>query len=60
MSSLHKLKRTVKLTDIINSCVVLTQTSGPTVRQVLQDDCLNTVQKGHCKSDVCTDADLRI
>ncbi len=55
-----KLKRTVKLSDIINSCVVLAQTAGPTVRQVIREDSLNTVQKGLCKSDVCTDADLRI
>ena len=32
MSILHKLKRTVKISDIINTCVVLSQTAGPTVR----------------------------
>ena len=50
----------MRLTDIINTCVLLSQTTGPTVRKVLSAGSLNTVQKGVCKSDVCTEADLRI
>jgi fructose-1,6-bisphosphatase/inositol monophosphatase family enzyme len=38
----------------------VSQTTGPTVRKVLNAGSLNTVQKGVCKSDVCTEADLRI
>ena len=53
-------KRYVRLTDIINSCVTLSQTTGPTVRKVLTEGSLNTVQKGISKADVCTEADLRI
>jgi len=60
MSILHRLKRTVKLSDIINSCVVISQTSGPTVRKVLEEGSMNVVQKSMSKMDVCTEADLRI
>lgn len=60
MTTPQRLKRFVKLSDIINECVVLSQTTGPTVRKVLEEGALNTFQKGHCKSDVCTEADLRI
>jgi hypothetical protein len=54
------LKRFIRLTDIINTCVTLSQTTGPTVRNVLHSGSLKTVQKGLCKIDVCTEADLRI
>ena len=54
------LKRFIRLNDVINSCVTLSQTTGPTVRNVLHSGSLNTVQKGLCKIDVCTEADLRI
>lgn len=55
-----QLKRFIRLSDIINTCVTLSQTTGPTVRKVLHAGSLNTVQKGLCKNDVCTEADLRI
>ena len=59
-SQLNQAKHFVRLTDIINTCVLLSQTTGPTIRKVLTAGSLNTKQKGVCKSDVCTEADLRI
>jgi len=60
MSIQTKASHFIKLTDVINACVILSQTAGPTVRKVLSSGLLNTTQKGLCKSDVCTEADLRI
>lgn len=60
MTTMQRLKRTVKISDLINACVVLSQSSGPTVRRVLEGGSLNTMQKGDCKLDICTEADLRI
>lgn len=59
-STTAHLKRFIRTTDIINTCVTLSQTTGATVRKVLHSGSLNTVQKGICKIDVCTEADLRI
>jgi hypothetical protein len=38
-----QLKRFIRLNDIINTCVTLSQTTGPTVRNVLHSGSLNTV-----------------
>ena len=54
------MTRFTKISEIMNACVVLSQTTGPTVRKVLAAGQLNTVQKGACKNDVCTEADLRV
>ncbi len=56
----NSIKRFVKLNDVLNACITLSQTTGPTIRQVIQSGALNTTQKGLCKSDVCTEADLQI
>ena len=61
MTSITSASRFIKLSEVINACVVLSQTTGPTIQKVLSSSAgLNTVQKGLCKSDVCTEADLRI
>jgi 3'-phosphoadenosine 5'-phosphosulfate (PAPS) 3'-phosphatase len=61
MTSLtSQASRFVKLSDVINACVVLSQTTGPQVHKVLTSGALNAIQKGECKMDVCTEADLRI
>lgn len=54
------ISRFVKLSEVMNACVTLSQSTGPTVRQVLSAGDLNTKQKGLCKADVCTEADLKI
>lgn len=60
MTHLSSARRYIKINDVINACVVLSQSTGPTVNKVLQAGQLNTVQKGLCKMDVTTEADLRI
>jgi fructose-1,6-bisphosphatase/inositol monophosphatase family enzyme len=51
----------VKINEVMNACVTLSQSTGPTVRKVMQSNTgLNTKQKGLCKYDVCTEADLKI
>lgn len=54
------LTKFVKLSEVMNACVVLSQTTGPSVRKVLAGGSLGTFQKGLCKIDVTTEADLQI
>lgn len=52
--------KAIKIHELINTCVLLSQRAGTTVRKVQNSGTLNTVQKGLCSMDVCTEADLRI
>ena len=54
------VSRYTKLSDIMNTCVTLAQSTGPTVRRVMASGSLGTFQKGQSKMDVCTEADLKI
>ena len=54
------MSRLIKLSDVMNTCVTLSQSTGPTVRKVQASGSLGTFQKGQSKMDVCTEADLRI
>jgi 3'-phosphoadenosine 5'-phosphosulfate (PAPS) 3'-phosphatase len=60
LSPSQLITRQVKLSDVMNACVTLSQSTGPTVRKVIQNGNLNTMQKGLCKYDICTEADLKI
>lgn len=37
------ISRFIKISEIMNACVVLSQSTGPTVRKVLAAGALNTV-----------------
>ena len=57
----NQLTKYVKLNELLNACIVLAQTTGPTIQSVLQSGKpMKTMQKGMCKIDICTEADLRI
>lgn len=60
MLSKSLTKSTVKLHELINTCVLLSQGAGAVVRQVQKSGSLGAFQKGQCALDVCSEADLRM
>lgn len=50
----------VKIHEVMNACVILSQKSGAAVRTVQSNGSLNIMQKGLSKMDIVTEADLRI
>jgi 3'-phosphoadenosine 5'-phosphosulfate (PAPS) 3'-phosphatase len=60
LKSPKMMSRFVKISDVMNACVTLSQSTGSTVKKVQKSGSLNIQQKGVCKMDICTEADLII
>jgi fructose-1,6-bisphosphatase/inositol monophosphatase family enzyme len=54
------MSSTIKLSQVVNACVVLSQTAGTVIRQRAPKSKIGLIQKGASSLDVCTETDLRI